>query len=284
LPREGAFFAVDVGASSVKSGLVVDGRAGEVSREPVAREAGELVAQLLRLRERAGGPAWGLCIAGIVDPEAGTLLYSANLGLRDMPLVELLSAEGPPPSVFVNDLDAAALGEAQEESLALIQVGTGIAARCVVGGRVVPSAGAHAGEVGHLRFRASGRPCRCGNRGCAEAYGGWSGISSRYREAGRAASSPTALLQPADDWERELQADALEAIAFAAAALVAACDPGTLRVGGGVAAALGETLLEAIRAGLRDQVLPAAAAATFVESARLGDASALQGLALLAQR
>ena len=78
--------------------------------------------------------------------------------------------------------------------------------------------------------------------------------------------------------------DALEAIAFAAAALVAACDPGTLRVGGGVAAALGETLLEAIRAGLREQVLPAAAAATFVESARLGDASALQGLALLAQR
>ena len=64
--------------------------------------------------------------------------------------------------------------------------------------------------------------------------------------------------------------------------LVAAWDPGTLRLGGGVAAAWGETLLDAVRAGLDERLLPDLAAGTTVEQARLGDAAPLLGLAALA--
>jgi glucokinase len=271
------FFAVDVGASTVKSGIVLDGTAQEVAREPVAHGLDGLIRQLVRLREAAGADAWGLCIAGLVDADAGTLRYSANLGLRDAPLVELLSAELPAPLVFANDLDAAAVGEADGATLALIQVGTGIAGRYVVEGRVVSSASGQAGEVGHLRFRAGGRECSCGKRGCAEAYGGWHGIASRYAEAGQ---TPELSALPAG----EVLDDALEAIGVAASALVAVCDPGTLRVGGGVARALGEMLLEAIRSSLAEQVLPDVAAATVVEAARSGDAAALCGLYALAAK
>ena len=125
-----------------------------------------------------------------------------------------------------------------------MQIGTGIAARCAVDGRVLPG-----GEVGHLRFRDDGPRCSCGNRGCVEAY---------LREG-----------------------DPLEAIGFAAAALVAAWDPGTLRLGGGVAAALGETLLDAVRTSVSERVLPGTVIS--VEPARLGDAAALVGLAELAR-
>jgi glucokinase len=267
LPGE-PFFAVDVGASWVKSGLVAGGRAEDVAREPVARGLDALLAQIARLRDRAGVSSWGLCIAGLVEPEAGTLRYSANLELRDAPLVELLAATGPAPDVFANDLDAAAAGEAGGDTLALLQVGTGIAGRYVVDGRVTPSASGHGGEVGHLRFRDGGRACSCGNRGCAEAYGSWGGIT-RHDPA---ATDPTAL--PAD-----VVADAHEAIGFAAAALVAMCDPGTLRIGGGLAAAWGDALLEAVRLELRKRVLPDVAAATTVERAQLGDAAPLVGLA-----
>jgi glucokinase len=282
----GAFFAVDVGGSSVKSALVVDGKAERRSREPVAADLDGLVRQIVRLRESAGAPAWGLCIAGLVDEENGAVRYAANLPLQDVPIVELLGAEGPGPHVFVNDLVAATVGEADGGTLALLQVGTGIAARCAVDGRVPPSATGQAGEVGHLRFRAEGLPCRCRNRGCAEAYGSWGGIAARYAEAGRPAETPAALLRDAqtDDWSRRVLSDALEAIGFAASALVAACDPGTLRVGGGVAAAWGELLPDAIRSALTEQVLPDVAAATVVESARFGDAAALLGLAALAQK
>jgi glucokinase len=281
----GAFFAIDVGGSSVKSALVIDGTVEQPSREPVAQDLDGLLRQIVRLCEAAGAPAWGLCIAGLVDPELGTVRYSANLGLHDAPIVELLEAELPSPKVFANDLVASTVGEADGHTLALLQIGTGIAARCAVEGMVPPSATGHAGEVGHLRFRAGGRPGRCGNRGCAEAYGAWGGIADRYAEAERPASTPAELLREAqtDEWARQVLADALEAIGFAAAALVAACDPGTVRVGGGVAAAWGEILLEAIRSALKEQVLPDVAAVTVVESARLGDSAALIGLAALAR-
>ena len=285
-PADGPFFAVDVGASWVKSGTVVDGRANEISREPVARGADELVRQLVRLHRDAGGPSWGLCVAGLVDRRRGLLRYSANLGLRDVPLVELLQAETSAPAVFANDLDAAAVGEADGGTLALLQVGTGIAGRLVVAGDVPPSATGLAGEVGHLRFRDNGLPCRCGRRGCAEAYGSWAGIERRHQEAGRPRPEPDSLLAEAetDDWARGVLADALDALGFAAAALVAVSDPGTLRVGGGIAAAWGETLLAAIRTGLGERVLPEVAAATSVESATLGDAAALVGLARLSRQ
>jgi len=272
LPDSGpAFFAVDVGASWVKSGTVVHGRVEDVAREPVARGLDELVTQIGRLRDASGAGTWGLCVAGLVDAAAGTLRYSANLDLRDAPLVELLNATGRAPAVFANDLDAAAVGEAGGGTLALLQVGTGIAGRYVVGGRVVPSAAGLGGEVGHLRFRNGGLACSCGNHGCAEAYGSWGGITRRSPQA----AEPTAL--PA-----EVVAEAYEAIGFAAAALVATCDPGTLRVGGGLAAAWGEPLLKSVRRELRERVLPEVAAATAVERARLGDSAPLVGLARLA--
>ena len=120
---------------------------------------------------------------------------------------------------------------------------------------------------------------------CVEAYGGWGGILERYAHAKRPAPTPASLLQEAegDVWARGVLEDALESIGFAAAALVAAWDPGTLRIGGGVAAEWGETLLEAVRASLSESVLPGAAASTRVESARLGDSAALLGLAELAR-
>lgn len=282
-PAGDAFFAVDVGASWVKSGTVADGRADEISREPVAQGLDELVRQLVRLHRDAGGPSWGLCVAGLVDRARGLLRYSANLNLRDAPLVELLQAETTAPVVFANDLDAAAVGEADGGTLALLQVGTGIAGRLVVRGEVPPSATGLSGEVGHLRFRDNGLPCRCGRRGCAEAYGSWAGIERRHQEAGRPRPEPGSLLAEAenDDWARGVLADALDALGFAAAALVSVTDPGTVRLGGGVAAAWSETLLASIRSALGERVLPEVAAATSVESATLGDAAALVGLARL---
>lgn len=275
MPSEAApFLAVDVGGSSVKHALVVGGRLEEQGHEPVAADLDGLVAQLRRIHDEAAAPAWGLCIAGLVEPERGIVRYASNLPLRETPLVELL----PRPDVFANDLVAATVGEADGGTLALLQAGTGIAGRCAIEGRV--DARPYAGEVGHLRFRAGGLRCRCGQDGCAEAYGAWGGILDRHAAAGLPEPTPASLLAAAEDdeWSREVLHDALEAIGFAASALVAACDPGTLRVGGGLASAWGVTLLAAIRASLNSSVLPDVAAATSVEAARLGESAALLGL------
>ena len=274
------FLAVDVGGSSVKSGFVDDRGVAEQRREPVAGDLDGLVRQLVRVHGEAGADAWGLSIAGLVDADRGVVRYAANLPLRDTPLVELLAAETRAPSVFANDLVAATVGEASGGTLALLQAGTGIAGRLAVDGHVPAGARAYAGEVGHLRFRPGGLRCRCGQLGCAEAYGAWGGILDRHAASGRAEPSPASLLAAAaeDEWARWVLDDALAAIGFAASALVATWDPGTLRVGGGLAATWGETLLEAIRATLAESVLPAVAATTRVEPARHGGDAALVGL------
>lgn len=275
MPAEaGPFLAVDVGGSSVKHALVVDARLESQAREPVAPGLDGLVSQLTRIHDESPASAWGLCIAGLVEPERGVVRYASNLPLRETPLVELL----PRPDVFANDLVAATVGEAEGGTLALLQAGTGIAGRCAIGGRV--DARPYAGEVGHLRFRKDGLRCRCGQDGCAESYGAWGGILDRHEAAGRPEPTPDSLFAAAeeDEWSREVLDDALEAIGFAASALVAACDPGTLRIGGGLAAAWGVTLLAAIRASLNASVLPDVAAATTVEAARHGEAAALLGL------
>jgi glucokinase len=271
-----AFFAVDVGGSSVKSALVVDGAVESVAREPIAPGLDGLLAQLAALHP--GTPAWGLCLPGQVSD--GRVRGAVNLGLDDEPLVELLAAELAPPTVFANDLVAATTGEAAGGTMALLQIGTGIAGRFAVDGVVVPSATGLAGEVGHLTFRPNGRVCTCGRNGCVEAYGGWSGIAARCEELGHAASAEEVLEA---GWAEEIRADALEAIGFAAAALVTAHDPGTLRLGGGVAAVWGEVLLGEVRAAVRRRVLPAVAEATAIEPTRLGDSAPLLGLALLAR-
>jgi len=270
----GPFLAVDVGGSSVKYGLVLNGRLEQQEREPVAHDLDGLVAQLTRIHAEAGEPDWGLAIAGLVDSQRGVVHYASNLPLLDTPLLELL----PAPRVFANDLVAATVGEAGAGTLALLQAGTGIAGRFAHDGRV--SARPYAGEVGHLRFRPGGLRCRCGQSGCAEAYGAWGGIVDRTAEAGRQEPTPASLLTTAeqDAWTREVLDDALEAIGFAASALVAAYDPGTLRIGGGRAAAGGETLLAAIRRALGESVLPDLAARTAVEPTTLGDAAPLLGL------
>jgi len=269
-----AFFAVDVGGSSVKSALVVEGAVDAVAREPIAAGLDGLVAQLERLHP--GTPAWGLCLPGQVAD--GRVRGAVNLGLDDAPLLELLDL--PAPAAFANDLVAATTGEAAGGTLALLQVGTGIAGRFAVEGVVPPSATGLAGEVGHLTFRPGGLECSCGRRGCVEAYGGWRGIAARCEELGHDALIDEVLEA---DWAEEIRADAVEAIGFAAAALVAAHDPGTLRLGGGVAAVWGEPLLEAVRAAVRHRVLPAVGEATVVEPTRLGEAAPLLGLALLAR-
>src|SRR5215218_10343558 len=112
----GRFLAVDIGGSRIKSALVINGDALEYAPKPVARDLAGLLHEISETYKRAASGEelqWGLCMPGLLDAAAGTVRYSANLGLRDVPVVQLLSKRKVPrPCVFVNDLVASAVGEA----------------------------------------------------------------------------------------------------------------------------------------------------------------------------
>ena len=283
------FLVVDVGATDVKWAVATDGALGPVQRTPTRRgSVRQLVDRLSGLHSdaAAGEPLpWALCTAGIVDAAGGRILWSGNLGLEDEPIVEQLAATGSRPQFIVNDVDAAAVGEAAGGTLALLQIGSGVAARVVVDGAVLSGANGYAGEVGHLVYLPGGRPCICGLVGCVEAYAGMRTIRERYTELGRTA--PSALQVPADAASdrdaAELLDDALGAIAFAAAVVVIAYDPGTLRLGGGVAAAWGEKLRAAVEDGVAQRVPAGLSRRTHFELSSLGERAPLLGLLRLAK-
>jgi predicted NBD/HSP70 family sugar kinase len=130
----------------------------QLAREPVARDLDGLIAQLEGLAAQA--EEWGVCVPGLV--EEGTVHYAANLPLRDTPLLELLT---PRPRVFVNDLVAATVGGLRG-TLALLQINR---TRPASPRRTSPS---RQRKGRPSAFRDEGPLCRCGNRGCVEAYCG----------------------------------------------------------------------------------------------------------------
>jgi glucokinase len=275
---------VDVGATDVKWAVAIDGELGAVQRTPTkARTIRQLIDQLSGLHSHAAAREplpWALCMAGFVDTAGGRILQAANLGLEDEPIVEQLAAAGSRPLFIINDVVAAAVGEAAGRTLALLQIGSGVAGRIVVDGAVLAGAHGYGGEVGHLVFLPGGRPCTCGLAGCVEAYAGMTTIRKQYRELGRPAPSALQVLADAasDRFAGELLDDALRAIAFAAAVVVIAYDPGTLRLGGGVAAAWGETLRAAVENGVAHRVPRGLSKRTRFELSRLGERAPLLGL------
>lgn len=280
---------VDVGATDVKWAVATDGALGAVQRTPTSRDSiRQLIDQLSCLHSDAAASEplpWALCTAGIVDTAGGRILWSGNLGLEDEPIVERLAEAGSRPRFIVNDVDAAAVGEAAGGTLALLQIGSGVAGRIVVDGAALSSAHGYGGEVGHLVYLTGGRPCTCGLAGCVEAYAGMTTIRKRYAELGRTVPSALQVLADAasDRYAAELLDDALSAIAFAAAVVVIAYDPGTLRLGGGVAAAWGEKLRAAVESGVAERVPPGLSKRTRFELSRLGERAPLLGLLHLAK-
>ncbi|QEO14211.1 ROK family transcriptional regulator [Agromyces intestinalis] len=152
-------------------------------------------------------------------------------------------------------------------SMATINLGTGVGAGIVLEGRVLRGATNSAGEWGHSLLVLDGRPCRCGRRGCVEAYIGAPGIQQTLREI-----DPThpladlelqrdfiaAMAEAADGPEpdpavRETIARTAYYLGSALADLVAVVNPEIVTLTGWTTWALGDHLLLPTREHVREQ-------------------------------
>ena len=76
--------------------------------------------------------------------------------------------------VVANDADLGALAEHRRgvargvDEVVFVRGDVGVGAGLVMGGVPLVGAGGYAGELGHMRVRPDGLPCRCGSRGCWE--------------------------------------------------------------------------------------------------------------------
>jgi len=118
----------------------------------------------------------GIGAAGQIDRKNGVVLDAPNLGVKDMPMADILSKQFGEPAAVGNDVEVAALGEyiygagRGYSTFVVIFVGTGIGGGIVQNGRLYSGLTGTAGEIGHMTIQAGGRLCPCGSRGCLEAY------------------------------------------------------------------------------------------------------------------
>lgn len=189
---------VDLGGTKILAALVdPDGRTVKTARAETDVDGGfdavaDQIADAVRTcRDAADGPveAVGVGVAGQVIAGSGVVARAPNLFWEDAPLKARLEDALELPVTVLNDVRAAAWGEWQHgagggaRDMAVLFLGTGLGGGIVAGGRMLTGCTNTAGEVGHIPVVAGGRECRCGNRGCLEAYvGGWA-IAERAREA-----------------------------------------------------------------------------------------------------
>jgi len=130
----------------------------------------------------------GITIPGLADPTTGMWIYACFSGIRDVPIVKILSEKYGNKPVFIdNDVNACALAERrfgickETKDFLWITVSNGIGGGLILGGEIYRGHFGNAGEIGHFNVvEENGFRCGCGNYGCLEAEAAGPGIARRY--------------------------------------------------------------------------------------------------------
>jgi glucokinase len=69
------------------------------------------------------------------------------------------------------------------KNLIYITISTGIGGGLIMNGQLHEGSGFVAGEIGHISIVPDGRKCKCGRRGCLEAYASGTSIAHFYNES-----------------------------------------------------------------------------------------------------
>ena len=211
----------------------------------------------------------GVGIPGAVDAERGTVTHARNLGVQLLELGTLLEANLGAAVRVENDVNAAALGAfhqvglVETNSLAYLNLGTGLAAGLVLGGELWRGSRGAAGEIGHILIDPAGPLDDDGQPGALEVLASGSGIASQ-----RPGSVPEMLAAAAagDEQAIEIRGRMFEGVASAVRILVLTVDVDVVVIGGGISN-MGEELLSAVRGIVADWE----ATSPFISSLGLGE-------------
>ncbi|MGI3185651.1 ROK family transcriptional regulator [Nioella aestuarii] len=120
----------------------------------------------------------GLGIAGLIDAARNFVYWSPSLDQRNVELGRMLSDVMPVPFFMDNDANLVAkaeqlFGEARNVSdFIVITIEQGVGMGIVIDGRIYRGERGCGAEFGHTKVQLDGALCRCGQRGCLEAYVG----------------------------------------------------------------------------------------------------------------
>jgi len=118
----------------------------------------------------------GIAIVGVVRRSDGFVKTAPNLGWRDIPLGDLVTAalDLRVPVRIANEADLGALVELRRgaarggDDVLFVQGEVGVGGGIIVDGQPLGGVAGFAGEIGHMPINPDGLACRCGSVGCLE--------------------------------------------------------------------------------------------------------------------
>ncbi len=187
-----------------------------------------------------------------------------------------------------NDANLGALAEHRHghgrghPNVVFVKVSSGVGAGLILDNQLFRGAAGTSGEIGHLTLDDQGPLCRCGSRGCLEAY-----AATGTALAMMAEQMPDAGIDAIIEAAQQGNVSALRVfedaglhLGWGLATVTNLLNPDVILVGGDMSHA-GELLLESARLGLRRHVL-AGTSSTPVLVAELGDRAPMIGALVLA--
>ena len=311
---------LDVGGTKVL-GAIFDGERNIVHRlKKKSTEQGaeaenveQVIANLVEEMLSASGiplekvSAIASSIPGVIDQDAGVVLFTPNLPWRDYDIGSAMRARFGVPFYIGNDVNLGVLGEyrfgaAQGfRNVVGLFVGTGVGGGLILNGELYTGHLFKAAELGHMVLDPEGPLCGCGKRGCLEAFSSKQGMSAYIRkqlDRGRGsllAKSVQEGVFKSKKLKKALAAGdkvALEAVdrachylAVATGSLINIFSPDLVLYGGGVIEAVGDLFLDKILREVDDYCMAEIRSTVELKNASLGDDSVLYGaLALMEEQ
>lgn len=309
------YLGVDIGGTYVKTAAisvtgqvrargVLDTNAGEGPRKAFRRIRSALPALTNASDDFV---AAGVGCAGLIDPVKGRLYSSPNLPTwENTPLKRIAESAFGVYTNIDNDATSAAYGEYRcgtskgQENMVFITLGTGVGGGIICDGRPLRGVANYAGEVGHMTISEDGPKCRCGNRGCLEAYVGTYGLVRTTREllkqkSGRVLRrylvdekrklTPQVIMEAArlgDAVATKVVKNAGEHLGVGIASLINIFNPGVVVIGGGVSGAF-DLLQPHIKRTVGKRAYAESARMTRLVRSSLGNDATVVGAAMLAK-
>ena len=307
---------IDLGGTKIVAGLV--DHTGRVTlKEKIATERGRgykrvrdaLIGLVQRIIEESKVASQdieriGVAAAGQIDEKSKNILFSPNLGWRNVPLKDDIERSCGIETFIENDVNAATYGEWKcglkgiPRDVIGVFVGTGIGGGLIFNGQLFRGFSNVGGELGHITVNPHGYRCRCGNTGCFEAYCGGSYVVERVKTeiAGGYRGKIWDILESHPDAlhtghieEACLLGDSLcvriwnevvEHMGAALASLVNLLNPEVIILGGGVVYG-SRYLIEQARTVMEGRAMKASLKGLKIEKARLGEDAGIIGAAFV---
>jgi predicted NBD/HSP70 family sugar kinase len=239
----------------------------------------------------------GIGVPGTVEQGARVLVHAPTVGWDAVPFTALLQDAGVGLPLFV-DNGAKTQGQAEmwfgagrgARHAVIALIGSGVGAAVVTDGTTYRGSTSSAGEWGHTTIAYGGQECRCGSRGCLEAYIGAGAVLARYRRARgkditgedeQAQFSALLAAAPKSKTAARVLEETAGYLGAGIANLINLFNPERIVIGGWAGLALGDRLLPRIRAAAGEHALRHPFSQTSIQLGSLGLDAVATGAATL---